>query len=72
MQNSQNQVKHSDNTSGFKGVSWHKGANKWVARIRVQKKLIHLGCFTTPEQAYAAYCNAANEHYKEYANNGKD
>lgn len=44
------------NGSGYKGVSWHR--NKWVARIYVDGKYLHLGTYTTPEQASGAYVKA--------------
>ena len=43
----------STNKSGFKGVS--KLNKKWLAKISVNYKSIHLGCFNTPEQAALAY-----------------
>lgn len=46
-----------NNTSGFKGVTYHKKAGKWMAQI----KPIYLGLFDTPEEAYDAYCSAAKE-----------
>lgn len=42
------------NTSGVKGVSWHKGSNKWVARIQFQKKTYNLGCYDKLEDAKQA------------------
>jgi hypothetical protein len=41
-----------------KGYSWHKGHKKWVANIRTNKKLIHLGYFILEEEARNAYLNA--------------
>lgn len=55
-----------NNTTGFKGVSWKKNRQKFVANIRRK----HLGLFHTAEEAYAAYCAAANELYGEFANHG--
>ncbi|HGV9335235.1 TPA: AP2 domain-containing protein [Raoultella planticola] len=40
-----------NNTSGARGVSWHKGTNKWVAHCRVNGKTQNLGSFTEFEQA---------------------
>ncbi|TPL66647.1 hypothetical protein FJ949_09790 [Mesorhizobium sp. B2-4-1] len=55
-----------NNTSGFKGVTvTPKG--RYVARIKARSKHIHLGVFDTPEQAHAAYCQAANTHFGEFA-----
>jgi hypothetical protein len=56
-----------NNTSGYKGVSWHKASGKWRASIRVDGRQIHLGLFDTPELAYAAYCAAAIKYHGEFA-----
>ena len=66
-QNAMNARKRSDNSSGYKGVTYHKQKNRWTAEIRVNKERIYLGCFTTPEDAYSAYCEAAKKHFGEFA-----
>ena len=66
-QNQRNRRNRSDNKSGFKGVSYCRGRNKWQAHIYMNGKSVSLGRFTTPEAAYEAYCFAAQEHYGEYA-----
>lgn len=66
-QNQGNRKLQSNNTTGFKGVSKFKGRNKWFARITVNGKYNHLGSFDTPEDAHAAYCKAATEHFGEFA-----
>lgn len=48
-----------------KGVSSHFG--KWQARIIVNKKLVSLGVFETPEAASEAYIQAARSHAGEFA-----
>jgi len=58
-ENMHNQAKRVNNTSGFKGVCFHKGARKWLAGIKVNYKQIHLGYFDTAEAAAAAYNTAA-------------
>lgn len=40
------------------GVSWHVRIQKFHARIGVNGKLIHLGYYTTPEEAHQAYLTA--------------
>ena len=55
------------NTSGFKGVSWHKQVKKWVAKIRVNRKLLHLGLFVSAEDAARAYDAAALKYFGEFA-----
>lgn len=58
-----NTKKHKDNVSGFKGVSWHKAAGKWAAKIRNK----HLGLFTSKEEAARAYDAAAKILFGEFA-----
>ena len=53
-QNGQNASKRSDNTSGHPGAYWDKRRSKWVAQIAHNRKQIHLGYFTTIEEAVAA------------------
>ena len=67
-ENNMNKPKQINNTSGYKGVCWHKAAQKWQAHIKINKKLKHLGLFDSPEEAYAAYCEAAKRLHGEFAN----
>jgi hypothetical protein len=69
-ENNRNRVIGKNNTSGFKGVSWHKAVGKWTTAIRAGGKLVHLGYFVTAEEAHAAYCRAAEVHYGEFASSG--
>lgn len=66
-ENNRNARKRMDNTSGYKGVSWHKGHRKWIASIRIDDKLRHLGDFATAEEAAAAYDKAAIAAWGEFA-----
>ena len=66
LQNGANKKKPAHNTSGFKGVSWHKRDLYWAANIRVGGKLRHLGRFETAEAAHAAYCKASEEFHGEF------
>jgi hypothetical protein len=59
--------KLSNNTSAFKGVSFHKQVGKYKAAIVKKKKSHHLGYFDTPEEAYKAYCKAAKKLHGEFA-----
>ena len=52
-------------TSRYKGVSCH--GNRWQAKIRVNRKQIHLGRFDTQEQAALIYNDAARAHFGEFA-----
>lgn len=65
-QNLANTFPRSNNTSGFKGVTWNKKNSKWVAAIRKGKSL-HLGCFDEIEHAAAAYRIAAAYIFGEFA-----
>ena len=55
------------NSTGYKGVSYKKSRGKFIARIRVNKKLIDLGYFDTAESAHLAYVDAANTNFGEFA-----
>lgn len=48
-------------SSEFKGVSWHKRSNKWVSRILLDKKRIHLGMFDCELKAALVYQNKLKE-----------
>lgn len=69
--NSQNQANsklHAKNSSGYRGVSWHKTAKKWEARASINKKQKYLGCFDTAEEAHQACKLAVQNYFGEYAN----
>lgn len=66
-QNAANKGRPSTNTSGYKGVSWHKHHQKWQAQIRKDGKLRHLGEFDTAAEAHVVYCSAATELFGEFA-----
>lgn len=69
-QNAMNRAVQSNNTSGFKGVSWHKAKGKWRAEIKVGGKKRHLGSFHAPEDAHAAYCKASTELHGDFGRTG--
>lgn len=66
-QNSRNAKKNTNNSSGFKGVAWHKNRKVWVAYIKVDYKNKHLGVYNTPESAAKAYDEAAKKYFGEFA-----
>ena len=66
-QNSQNQNIRSDNTSGFKGVSFYKRRNKYQAALQINHKYFFLGWFDTAEEATNAYKIASLKHHKTFS-----
>lgn len=66
-ENGQNQGKHKDNTSGYKGVTLDKQRQKWKAQIQVNGKHKNIGYFDDPEDAARAYQTAAKELHGEFA-----
>jgi hypothetical protein len=52
--NAKNRKIRSDNKSGVQGVSWRESSNKWVARININKKRVHIGNFDSLEEAVKA------------------
>lgn len=67
-QNIHNQGTKSTNSSGFKGVYYCKQKQRYQARIRHNGKRIHLGFFSTPEEASKAYKLAAKEYHGDFYN----
>lgn len=55
------------NTSGYKGVSWHKRSRKWEAYIAKDSKKTTLGYFTEVKEAAKAYNGAALVFHGEFA-----
>jgi hypothetical protein len=66
-QNGQNRIAASNNTAGFKGVSFDKHRNLWAAYIKHNGRRMFLGRFGSPETAHAAYCDAARVYFGEFA-----
>lgn len=66
-QNAMNRKRQSNNTSGFKGVTWNKQTERWQVMIQVDRKLERIGFFDTPEDAALAYDAAARIRFGEFA-----
>jgi len=65
--NQHNSRRRRDNKTGYKGVSWDKRRQKYVARIRFNFKRQFLGYFDTPLDAHKVYCAAAADLFGEFA-----
>jgi len=70
-QNSFNRGKTVNNTSGYKGVSWHNEKNKWRAIVTHDGKSLFLGYFNCPKEASEAYQAKAKELHGEFYNETK-
>lgn len=59
--NSYNKRMLSNNSSGYRGVSWSKPHQQWVSRIGYKGKSIFCGRFNDIKKAAMAYDNKAKE-----------
>lgn len=68
-QNAKNTKITTRNICGFKGVSVKRKArgNIYVSRIRVDNTVHYLGSFKSPEEAYAAYCEASKKFHRDFS-----
>ena len=60
-----NQRIQTNNASGYKGVSYKKDNNKYLVRININKKNIHLGYYKTAVEGAIAYNNYIIENNLE-------
>jgi len=56
-----------NNTSGYKGVFWHKAMHKWCSKIGANNKEYTLGYFNNVIEAAKAYNKAAKRYHGEFA-----
>jgi hypothetical protein len=71
-QNNINSGKPKNNTTGFKGVHFikdkrKKRLNPWFARIKVKGKIIHLGVFSSKNDAIEVRKEAEKKYYGEFS-----
>lgn len=66
-QNIMNARKRSGTSSKYKGVCWNNRDRKWQAKIKVGEIRLHLGYFSTEQDAAQAYNFAAIKGFGEYA-----
>ena len=67
-ENQHNRKLNSNNTSGIKGINWHKANKKWRAQIRIDGIKIHIGYYENLEDAKIARVNQANKVFGIYTN----
>ena len=65
-QTAANAGKWKNSLHALKGIAMQRNG-RWMARIRVNKKLIHLGTHDTPQQAHRVYRRAAKRYFGAYA-----
>ena len=62
-----NRQRQCNNTSGFKGVTWHKACGKWQAQVMINRKTRFLGLHAAAVGAALAHDRAALEAFGEFA-----
>ncbi len=68
-----NRGAHRNNTTGLKGVMFHRNRKtQYSAAIRKNGKSHFLGYFKTPQEAHAAYAAVSKDHHGEFARNSRN
>ena len=67
-ENGMNRQIGKNNTSGYKGITFHKNKNKWMAQIKINGKNKNLGYFEKIEDAVNTRVNKAKQIFGEYIN----
>lgn len=68
IQNSRNSRPHKISSSRFKGVSWSIYHRKWLSRLYINKKQLHLGYRDSEIECAKLYDKKAKELFGEFAN----
>jgi HNH endonuclease len=66
-QNMANKTLDDTNTSGLKGVGWHKRAGKWRARVQADGEATHLGLYDCRAAAHFAYLVASAQAFGAFS-----
>ena len=69
-ENQQNRRIGRVNSSGVKGVCWHKQRGKWLARVKINGKQVSAGLFSTLEEATNAVQKLRLNLHEEFTNHG--
>ena len=68
--NMMNIGRYSNNTSGYKNVSWNVNCCKWQVRLRLNNRYKSFGYYEDLELADLVAQEARNKYHGEYANHG--
>lgn len=66
-ENQKNRSMSENNTSGFKGVAWHKPSKKWLVSATFNGKRRHLGRYKSKMEAAKVYDEFAKKYHGEFA-----
>lgn len=66
-QNGSNREATVGSTSQYKGVSWHRARQKWVAQIKRNKQVVFLGLFDNEIDAARKYNQVVKRIHGEFA-----
>jgi len=69
VQNRNTRIIYKHNTSGYRGVSFHKQTKKWSATIRINNKSKYIGLYNTKIEAAKAYNDYVDIHNLEHTKN---
>jgi hypothetical protein len=65
--NQMNRALPSNNTSGVKGVYWHKQMRKWQVIIGIERRHVYLGLFDSKDKAIEVRKAAERKFHGEFA-----
>lgn len=66
-QNGANRGPNTNNSSGYKGVTWDRQTGRWRAQIKFNRRHLAIGRFDSVEDAARAYDRRASELFSEFA-----
>ena len=66
-ENCMNQKVSTRNTSGTKGVMWHKRDKRWFVQLRINSKCHSFGYYEDKELAELVAMEATNKFHKEFS-----
>lgn len=61
-----NRSLQTNNKSGYKGISWDKSKNKWIAQLQFKKKHYFIGRYNSENEAYLAWYERAKKIHGEF------